>query len=122
MASKQEWDVQHALFLSATRVFSSLGQAAKAAQVPESTAYHRRAGRVAKIDTHPRSCRLTADQEKTLALWIQDLQLQYAPPNYTAIEYMALQMALDNGDTRPIRPNWVYRFLKRHPNLVAGRN
>jgi DDE superfamily endonuclease len=31
-------------------------------------------------------------------------------------------MASDNGDSNPIGPNWVCRFLKRHPNLVAGRN
>ena len=117
-----ESNVQKALQWSAAGSFSTLHQAIKESGATKSTTYHRHAGRVPRDQVHRKNYRLTWDQEIYLAMWIRDLQLQYAPPNYIAIKYLASQFTKEGGDLKPIGPDWVGRFLKRHPQLASSSN
>ena len=63
--------------------FDSVRQASRTTNVPRSTIQDRRAGvRPRGRESQPHA-RLTRDQEDSLAAYIKDLQLQYAPVNYT---------------------------------------
>jgi hypothetical protein len=89
---------------------------------PQSTVYHRRAGRPPRSQTTVRSARLTPRQEAIFARWITDLQLQYQPVNYTQLTKIAEKLARENDPSRPLGKNWVSRFIKRSPMLSHGRS
>jgi hypothetical protein len=76
--------------------FDSVRQAARATDVPRSTIQDRRAG----IQPHGREsqphARLRRDLENSLAAYIKDLQLQYAPINQTQLAVVAQAMARQN--------------------------
>ena len=63
--------------------FDSVRQAARTTDVPRSTIQDRQAGIQPRGRESQRHARLTRDQEDSLAAYIKDLQLQYAPVNQT---------------------------------------
>jgi Tc5 transposase DNA-binding domain len=102
--------------------FNSVKQAAKTTSVPRSTLRDRRAG----IQPHGREeqphARLTRDQEDSLAAYIRDLQLQYAPINQTQLAVVAQAMARQNEPNARLGVNWISRFIKKRPELRTGKN
>ena len=119
---KAEYLVEETLQLAQEGFYQSIRQASRSTGAPQSTVYHRRAGRLPRSQTTVRSARLTPRQEAIFAAWITDLQLQYKPVNYTELAKIAENLARENGPSPPLGKNWVSRFLKRSPVLVRGRS
>ena len=67
--------------------------AAKIYGVSRSTLQARRQGRPPQVERHSGNTRLTTDQEKTLALYIRDLQLQYASLDRRVITNIVWRLA-----------------------------
>jgi DDE superfamily endonuclease/Tc5 transposase DNA-binding domain len=118
--SDTECRLQSALYDFQAGRFPSLAAAAVAWQVNASTLRYRAHGRTPKQQVHQVSARLTTDQENTLARYIKDLQLQYAPTSQVTIAQVAWNLA-GADPRRPIGKNWVNRFIHRTPGLTHGR-
>ena len=54
--------------------------------------------------------------------YIQDLQLQYAPINQAQLQIIAEKLAQANDPNARLGKNWIYRFIKRRPELITARN
>ena len=89
MASYLESDLLDALFTIQRGEVYSIRAVAKHYTVPRSTLQARLAGRPTLNRRHPRNARLSDDQERSLALYIRDLQRQYAPLNRLNIANIA---------------------------------
>ena len=102
--------------------FDSVRQASRTTNVPRSTIQDRRAGvRPRGRESQPHA-RLTRDQEDSLAAYIKDLQLQYAPVNHTQLAVIAQAMARQNEPNARLGVNWIYRFIGNRPGLRTGKN
>ena len=104
MASYLESDLLDALSAVQRGEIHSTRAAAKHYSVPKSTLQARLAGRPTLNERHPRNARLSDDQERSLALYIRDLQRQYAPLDRLNIANIAWRMA-GSDPAKPIGVN-----------------
>ena len=119
--STQEQEIQEAIESVRLGQFRSIRQSAVANLLPRSTIGHRRAGRLPRSSITPKSARLTAIQKNILIQYIQDLQLQYQPPNHHQIRFIAQQLANQNGPSKELGKNWVSRFIQGCTELQTGQ-
>ena len=68
----------------------------------------------------PNKC-LDMPQEQALISWIDLLYRANLPPTPGDVERTANEILERSGSTRRVGKNWVYRFLKRHPNNYVPR-
>ena len=102
--------------------FNSLAAAGRATQAPSSTVNDRRHGILPRLQTTLPHARLRRYQEEIMVKYIQDLQLQYAPINQAQLQIIAEKLAQANNPTARLGKNWIYRFIKRRPELITARN
>ena len=69
--------------------------------------------------SHIKQQRLTPAQEKALVKYVEQLESWSFPPCISHLRFTAQEIALRNGDTKPIGINWVSKFMKRHPELAT---
>jgi Tc5 transposase DNA-binding domain len=102
--------------------FKSIRQVSRATDVARSTVQDRHAGRQPRGQKKVKHARLTRYQEKVLAKYIQNTQLQYAPVNHAQLHVVAELLAQLNEPNARLKKNWLSRFLDRHPDLKTARN
>jgi Tc5 transposase DNA-binding domain len=102
--------------------FKNINQTARGTGVARSTLQDRHAGKQPLGEHANKATRLTRYQEKVLAAYIQDLQLQYAPVNNIQLAQVATLLARQNEPNAVLGVNWITRFFSRHPHLKRGRN
>ena len=89
---------------------------AKLYNVQRTTLQNRRAGRLARRDTRPNSCKLTDLEEQTIVRYILELNTRSFPPRLSGVEDMANQL-LRVRDAPPVGKLWAHRFVQRQPEL-----
>jgi Tc5 transposase DNA-binding domain len=102
--------------------FKNINQTAWGTGVIRLTLGDRHAGKQPLGEHANKATRLTRYQEKGLAAYIQDLQLQYAPVNNIQLAQVATLLARQNEPNAVLGVNWITRFLSRHLHLKRGRN
>ena len=98
---------------------SSIRQAARHFQVPESTLHRRLHGIQTRTETRAKSNKLTENEEESLLQWILSMNRRGTAPRPAHIKEMANLLLLERGstDTQPIGINWVSNFIKRHDEI-----
>jgi Tc5 transposase DNA-binding domain len=102
--------------------FKSFRQVSRATDAVRSTIHDRRVGRQPRKQEKIKHARLTRYQEKVLAKYIQNTQLQYAPVNREQLHVVAKILAQLNNPNARLGKNWLFRFLNRHSDLKTFRN
>ena len=102
----------------------SLRAAAKAYEVSFATLRSRHLGVLARADTPANSLQLTPSEEKVLVQRILNLAAQGLHPQHTLVKDMAniILKSKNPSDPPTVGPNWVTRFVKRHPELSSIYN
>jgi hypothetical protein len=99
--------------------FSSGRNAAGVYKVPRSTLQDRRKGRLPKLGSRAKNRLLLESEESTLISWIYSMERRGFPPYIIDVRRMA-QTLIDKRGSEPGKPvgkQWVYKFLKQHPQL-----
>jgi hypothetical protein len=100
----------------------SVSQAAASFNVPRRTLDYRIKGRVAGTERSQKQHKLTSNEEESLVKWILDLDKRGRPPRHAYVQSMANHILATRGTVDPlprIGQNWVYRLVKRHPELKS---
>jgi hypothetical protein len=115
-------------------VFTSIGEAATAFNLPKSSLGHRRNGRQTRQKAHEGDQILSPAAEKAVVKWILKLDDYGFPPRLDrlwqmveklAVEERAALKARNEAEGRKnkvhdtIGKNWITQFLNRHPVLAA---
>jgi hypothetical protein len=123
-----EENIQKAIIALQLKEFKSIRLAAEHFEVAKSTLASRMAGRKSRTQSHEHVQILSNAEENTLARWITRLTATGFPATPMLVKEMAeeirmrrVQLAssrttLQTNPT-PIGHEWIYRFLKRHPNF-----
>src|SRR2546423_327158 len=96
--------------------FKSIRQVSRAIDVARSTIQDRRAGHQPHRQAEIKHVRLTRYQEKILAKYIQNTQLQYIPVNHEQLYVVAELLAQLNKPNVHLGKNWLSRFINRYPD------
>jgi hypothetical protein len=101
--------------------FSSIRQAARCFNVPESTLRTRLNGTIFRADVRANSHKLTENEEISLEKWILDMDARGAAPRPSMVADMANLLLAKRGETpiQTVGVNWTTTFVKRHPNLSS---
>jgi hypothetical protein len=107
--------------------FPSLRAAARAYNVPPTTLTRRSKGTPFRPNSRPTNLKLTQTEETTLVQWILSMDTRGISPTQALVHEMAeLLVAERVQDALAIPPKighcWVYRFIKRNPELKARYN
>jgi hypothetical protein len=105
--------------------FTSPKAAAKAYDVPYMTFLRRVHNGLARCDTRPTNCKLTAIEESTLVQWILSMDQRGLAPRPESVRQMAdllLEKRSNSMPTSQVGKNWVYNFVQRHPALQTRYN
>ena len=94
----------------------SLRAMTKLYNVPVTTLYYRRAGRLARRDLLANSRRLTDSEEKAIVQYVLELYTRSFPPRLCGVEDMANQL-LRVRDAPPVGKLWAHNCVKRQPEL-----
>ena len=89
---------------------------AKAYNVNRMTLTRRRAGRLSRRDTTPKSRRLTDSEENAIVQYIVELVARSFPPRLRGVEDMANQL-LRVRDAPPVGKLWAHNFVTRKEEL-----
>ena len=111
-----ERQIQLALQAMHTDQNLSIRQAAKIYNVPRSTLTFRVRGRVARVDTTPKSRNLDSLEEDIIVREILDRDLRGFPPRYCDVEDMANRLRTARIASR-VGKRWASNFVKRQPQL-----
>jgi hypothetical protein len=85
--------------------------------VPESTVYHRLAGRRSKDNYSESQQRLTRIEEECLVAWLDKLLDWGWPAEISQLQAMANHLLHCKNDQRPLHEQWYIDFLERHPQF-----
>ena len=118
MDTKEE-NIQKAIVLCESNASFSIRAAAKACNVSRSTLANRLDGRTNCQNSHESQMRLSQVQEKYLADWIIEQDIQGHPPSFPRVREMASRILVANEDTRPLGRKWVQKFVQRNPEISS---
>ena len=79
-------------------------------------------GRQPRLGSRSKSRKLLEWEEELLIKWIYNMEQQGFPPHIIDVQQMALTLLTEHGtnaSTATIGKQWVYRFVKKHPELDA---
>ena len=107
--------------------FSSLRAAAYTYDVCHHKLTRRSHGIPSRLDSIPHNRKLTQTEETTLVDWILSMDTRGIPPTQALVQEMAeLLLAERVQNASALRPkigqHWVYRFIRRHPELKSRYN
>ena len=116
-----EAKVAEALLCVYTGDYKSMRQACLRTGAKPSTVSARKAGRPSALDRHPKSCRLTVEEENRLVRLILALQEESKVVNHQKIRAAAEDIARERDASVALGVNWVSRFVSRRPELQTTR-
>src|SRR5450432_1389733 len=124
---QQEGRIALALEALKQSYFTSARAAAKAYDVPRSTFQNRVNGLPMQINHRPPNCKLTATEELALVQWILSMDQRGLAPRPDSVRQMAnlLLKKRSNSNSNSnsqVGQNWVYNFVRRHPELQCRYN
>ena len=107
--------------------FPSLRAAARTYDVPYITLTQRYQGILSRPNSIPHNRKLTQTKETTLVQWILDLDIHGISPIQALVYEMAKLLLTEHVQgASTIQPTisryWVYRFIKRYPELESHYN
>ena len=117
MTSFHEQKIEQALEEFDSHRFPSIRAAAKAHNLPPTTLNRRIQGGISKQEARSTQQLLSQHQEALLARWILDLEAGGFAPSHAQIREMAGLVSEDSGGPQSVGINWVYRFLRRWPEI-----
>jgi hypothetical protein len=97
---------------------SSIREAARVFQVPRSTLCDRYHGIQMKAEKRATGLKLSTNEEESLVRWILDLDKRGLPPRPSLVRHMANHL-LSQHTNQQVGENWVYKLVKRHPELKS---
>ncbi|KFY18563.1 hypothetical protein V493_08507 [Pseudogymnoascus sp. VKM F-4281 (FW-2241)] len=123
-----EDNIQKAIVALQLKEFKSIRLAAEYFEVPKSTLADRMSGKKTRAVAHEIEQALSNAEENTLARWITRLITTGFPATPMLIKEMAEEVRIRRvqvvssqttirTNPTPIGHEWIYRFLKRHPNF-----
>ena len=100
---------------------SSRREAAAVYGVSRTTLQARLHGRVPKLGSRCKSRLLSESEEAVLISWIRSMERRGFPPFIIDVRRMAQSLIHSRGSKPPKRvgKQWIYKFLKQHPQLDA---
>ena len=101
---------------------SSGNKAAKIYNVPQSTLNDRQNGRLPRLESRSKFRLLLDFEEETLISWIYNMERRGFPSHIINIRRIAQTLLTCRGASSPpstIGKNWIYRWIKRHPEVDA---
>ena len=107
--------------------FRSLRAAASAYDVPRTTLTRRFKGTPSRPDSVSPNLKLTQTEETTLVQWILDMDTRGISPTQALVHEMAELLLAERVQGASLIPPkighcWVYRFIKRYPELKTRYN
>ncbi|KAF4973267.1 hypothetical protein FZEAL_9366 [Fusarium zealandicum] len=97
-----------------------IATAAKLNGVPRSTLRGRQQGSTTYRASQVERQRLSPAQEDDIVSWILAEVAAGRTPSQLRIQQHACEIAVFNGDRRPISRRWIQRFFFRHPDIKAA--
>lgn len=100
---------------------SSIREAARRFNVPESTLRTRRHGIKNRSESRANNHKLTEVEENSLQKWILSIGSRGSAPRLSMVREMANLLLCQRGTTPVllVGENWVTNFVKRHPDLLS---
>lgn len=83
------------------------------------TLTRRISGGKSRKEAHQHRQRLTEAEEKALVRWITHLAAWGFHPRVNQLMFMAEELLLKKGDTKPLGKNWVEKFKARHTDIAS---
>ena len=107
--------------------FLSLRAAARVYNIPNKTLTRRHNGTLSRADSTSTQLKLTQTEETTLVQWILDMDTRGISPTQALVREMAELLLTERVQgASTIQPTigrcWVYRFIKRYPELESRYN
>src|SRR5450432_1782189 len=105
--------------------FTGPTAAAKAYDVLYSTLYDCIRQHLARYETRPTNCKLTATEELTLVQWILSMDQRGLAPRPESVRQMAdllLEKRSNSNSNSQVGKLWVYNFVRRHQALQTQYN
>lgn len=118
-SSEQEGRILLAISALKRQEICNIAEAARVYNIPRTTLRRRLNGHTFRAETRANSHKLTQNEEESLVQWILSLGRRGAPPRPSYIREMA-NILLSARGTIPIQSvgeNWVYKFIKRRPEI-----
>jgi hypothetical protein len=119
---EQEGRLDFALSAYKNRQIPSIKKTAVLFNVPYSTLRDRLRGRSTWGEKHENQHKLTPNEEESLVKWILNLDKRGRPPRHEYVRQMADHLLTSRepvASPPQVGPKWVYRFVKRHPELKS---
>ncbi|CBF76072.1 hypothetical protein AN3478.2 [Aspergillus nidulans FGSC A4] len=100
---------------------TSIREAARRFNVPESTLRTRLRGTTNRAESRANGHKLTEIEEEVLKQWILSLDLRGAAPTKAHVREMANILLAKRGSTpiQTVGQKWVYNYTQRHPELES---
>lgn len=123
-----EQAIQEVFLGVASGEYKWLKAAALKLNIPASTFYHRRNGRISRSESREDQQLLTFPEETALVKWISQLTAHGLPPRHPFVRKMAEEIRhqgisqinspfVEYVTYPPLGKEWVTHFLHRHPHL-----
>lgn len=118
---QQQGRISIAIQAIQNKEISSIRETARRFNVPEATLRRRLRGTTNRAGTRANSLKLKDIEEETLQNRILSLDLRGAAPTQAHVRDMANILLTTRGSTpiQTVGKNWVYNFIKRHPELKS---